>query len=302
MKPTQDTWTRLVSEEQDIPESFGDFFRKIYTVEKPYPYTVFVPFDKWYQGKTNPKLICLFDNQIFIAEKIKEQIVFYCFMIHQIHYIEMGTLLLHSWLKIIGTVDGQLTSTTIEFNTVAAELFKPIIEKIRATIYNLEKIDNSKFQLLKEQQKFDFLTNENFKYMNFGKQSLLPGTEVVQILLQPDIRVKYWKFLYRMISFTQLTILTDQEMIIIKDDDSLKKVQQVRYGGIWCYIPLNKIIKLDVTSNLKGDLYTLLVYLPRDITISTLFSVEQKSQLDLLRSNFEYVSRGNKTEHIGSAG
>jgi hypothetical protein len=218
---------------------------------------------------------------------MKKQIAVSCFPLNQILFLEMGTMLLHSWFKICGTVAGQITSITVEFNTVVEYLFKPIAEKIRTVIHHLEKTDDSMERMKKETAKFDYLIKENYKYMNFGKRSLLPGTEVYQILLQPDIRVKFRKYFYRMISLVHQTILTDKELIIIKEGDNSNQRRQIRYGGIWCYIPLDKIVKLDVSCNLEGDLYRLSVNLPENMTMSSLFSADQKPRLDLLRSNFE---------------
>lgn len=290
MKFTQDTWAKLVSDAKDIPQSFTKFFQKIDQTPTPFPYTVYAPPDRGYRHKSNPKLICLYDDRIYIAEKIKKQVVSHCFIFDDINYIEMGKMLLHSWLKINGAVDGQLSSIRVEYNTVVEGLFIQIQKRIRATLHNLEKTDNSEIQFRKEQQKFDYLSSENYKYMNYGKDSLLPGTEVYQILLQPDIRVKFWKYFMRTISFVHQTILTDKELIIIKDEDGSKMGYQMRYGGIWRYIPLNKINKLDVINNMEGDLYTLSVYLPENVTISNLFTANQKPQLDLLRNNFERSS------------
>ncbi|HEX3044931.1 MAG TPA: hypothetical protein VHY08_09250 [Bacillota bacterium] len=291
MKSTQDTWARLVREAKEIPESFTGFFQKLDTDQTLFPYTVFTPPDRCYRSRSNPKLICLFDDRIYVAEKLKKEIVGRCYLMNQIIYLEMGTMLLHSWFKICGIVNDQVASITVEYNTVVEHLFKPIIEKIRAAIYHLEKTDDLMERMKKETKKFDYLIKENYKYMNFGKKSLLPGTEVSQILLQPDIRVKYWKYFTRTISLVHQTILTDKELIIIKEGADSN--HRVRYGGIWCYIPLYKITKLDVTRNLEEDVYKLSVNLPENIAMNTLFSADQKPQLDLLRSNFDQLKSRN---------
>jgi hypothetical protein len=227
MKFTTDNWPRLVRDKKDIPASFTNFFEQIDAPQLPFPYTVFLPPDKWYRRKFNSKLICLFNDRIYIAEKVKKQINVTCFIVHHINYIEMGTLLLYSWLKIHGMVNEQLTSVTVEFNTVVEALSKPMIEKIRLLIQHIEPSESFEIQLRSEQEKFDYLIRENYKYMNFGIQSLLPGCIVYQILLQPDIRVKYMKYFKRILSVVHQTILTDRELIIIKDDESMKMAQQI---------------------------------------------------------------------------
>jgi hypothetical protein len=282
MKYAMDSWARQVKNTKEIPESFESFFAAIHDNSEQFPYTLFAPPEKWYYKKSTPKLLVLLDDRIYVAEKLKKQIQVTCFLFQDINYIETGTLLLHSWIGINGNVDGKPATTIIEFNTVVEILFKLIIEKIRSTINHLDQSDFAKGQLKKEQSKFDYLVKTNFKYMNFGKRSILVGEQVQQIILQPDIRVKFLKYFQRTLSFTHLTILTDNELILVKDDDSFKTAQHVRYGGIWCYIPLPKIKKMTVESILENDLAKLTFQLPDNVNICSLFSITQKSELNLL--------------------
>jgi hypothetical protein len=282
MKFAMDSWARQVKNNEEIPESFEAFFAAIHDNSEQFPYTLFAPPDKWYSKKSTPKLLVLLGDRIYIAEKIKKQIQETCFFYQNINYIESGTILLHSWIGINGNVDGKPVTTTVEFNTVVEILFKPIIEKIRSTINHLDQSDFAKGQLKKEQSKFDYLVKTNFKYMNFGKRCLLAGEQVQQIILQPDIRVKFLKYFQRVLSFTHLTVLTDKELIFIKDDDSFKSAQSIRYGGIWWYISLAKITKMAIENILENDLTRLTIQLPENVNLSSIFLVTQKSELDLL--------------------
>ena len=139
-------------------------------------------------------------DRIYIAEKFKKQLQTTCFLFQDINYLETGTLLLHSWLEINGLVDGKLTVIKVEYNTVVEALFKQIIATIRSTIHQLDQGDFAKAQCKKEQSKFEVLIKTNFKYMNFGKRSLLAGEQLQQFVLQPDIRVKFLKYFQRMLS------------------------------------------------------------------------------------------------------
>jgi hypothetical protein len=289
MKTAWDFWPRVIREEKDIPEPFNDFFQKI-NVGQTFPYTIFVPTDRLGRHKTNMKLVCLFDNRIYIAEKDKRQIHSQCFDFDKINYIESGMLLLQSWFKINGNLDWKPMSVTVEYNSSMGELFKPVIEKIRIAIHNLKKEEDFETELTKEIHKFDCLSAVSHKYMVFGKQSLLPGLKVFQILFQPDIWAKHWKYFKRIVTFNHLMILTDKELIIIKDDDQ-KGGMYSRNGGIWHYIPLTKINRVDVTAHKKEGLNELSINFSNVDTISALFVAGQKSQLDLLRSNIEKLQK-----------
>ncbi len=290
MKEATDFWPRLILDEKDIPESFRDFFAKIYTTQTPFPYTVFILPERYYHRKANPKLICLFNDRICIAEKVNKQINSVCFNIYQISYLELGVLLLYSWLKIHGVVDGHLISVTVEFNTVVQDLFKPIIEKTRLLIHHIELSIDYGIQLQTELQKFDFLNRQDYKYMNYGKDSLMPGCKVNQILFQPDIQVKYMKYFTRSLSLVHQTILTDKELIIIKDDSSdMKMDKKKRYGGISRYIPLQKIKKTELISDPKEGTHSLRIYFSENEMIESLFSAPMKPELECLQKGLRQI-------------
>jgi hypothetical protein len=60
-------------------------------------------------------------------------------------------------------------------------------------------------------------------------------------LRRPIIRLGRWTY-RRTIIMAHVLILTDRELIIIRDDpDSPESFDETRYGGVWDYIPLNKI-------------------------------------------------------------
>lgn len=284
MKYAIDSWARQVKNSQEIPESFGAFFDSLKV--DSFPYTIFAPPEKWYHQKTTPKLLVILADRMYIAEKYKKQITTTCFLFQDINYIEVGTFLLHSWIAINGNVEGKPVIITVEYNTVVEILFKPIIEKIRSAIHQFDQSDFAETQLVKEKSKFDVLVKSNFKYMNFGKRSLLPGEQIQQFILQPDIRVKFLKYFQRTLSFTHLTILTDHELIIVRDEDSFVMPQRVRYGGIWRYIPLHKVLKMAVESDVN-DVVKLTILLSDGVSLSSIFTVSQKVDLALLSEGID---------------
>ena len=81
--------------------------------------------------------------------------------------------------------------------------------------------------------------------------------------------------------------MTDQELIIVKDDNSLKMAQHARYGGIWRYISLHKVLKVAVESDVENNLLKLTILLPEGVSLSSLFSVSQKAELTLLWDGIE---------------
>ena len=84
---------------------------------------------------------------------------------------------------------------------------------------------------------------------------MVRGEKILQSILQPKIRRQVfdlfgYKF-HRTVGLAHLTILTDKEIIFIRDDEDTTEVRGERYGGVWQYIPLQKIqdVKLTASGN-----------------------------------------------------
>jgi hypothetical protein len=278
-------WAREVKTAEEIPDAFLEFYNSI-TLEGYSPYTVFTPPDRWGFNRTSPKIISMFEDKIAIAEKVKKDIIKKVYYFKDINFIEWRTVLLSSWLKINGTVNDVFSSTTIEFNTVKDYLFKPILKKIRASINGL-RTENKNELLEKEKNKFNYLNKINFKYMNFARESLMPAESVINMVLQPYIRIKFMKYFYKIISSPHFTILTDKELIIIKDDNTLLSEKGITYGGIWNYIPINKIDSISLTENQDLDTLNFTLSLKGNAVLNSLFSPQQKQDIVYLINEAE---------------
>lgn len=278
-KLAMDSWARILKNEQEIPESFLASFKSIPYLNE-FPYTVFAPPERWHFNKTSPKLLVLLEDRLYVAEKDKKQIQLDCFLFKDIAYIEKGTLLLHSWIKIYGKSNNIATTVIIPYNTVVEGLFRPITEKIRTAVYQLDSSAPAEKQLQFELDKFDSLIKTNYKYMNFGKSSLLPGQKVQQFILQPEICINVFKWFQRTIAITHLILLTDQELVLIQDDDSLKVRKQARYGGIWNYIPRSQIAQVTIQEDLKYGVVEVNIQLADGASFKSLYSSAQRGNLE----------------------
>ena len=136
-------------------------------------------------------------------------------------------------------------------------MFRPVLEKIR-----LAAVDTQKATQSSESDQFDRWARLSYKFMNFAKRSILGGESVIHTMLQTEIRASLWTLLgktyYRTISPTHVSILTDRELILIREEVRLGR--EDRYGGIWDYIPLQKIVKMSVRER-GNDLLVLSIQL-----------------------------------------
>ena len=176
-----------------------------------------------------------------------------CYPIHGISCVEVRTVLLDSRLQISGvTGQGQPASSTLRFNSVTDYLFTPILEHMRPGA-----VDPGAIVQKSELEKFDGWVRLNYKFMNYARRSLLGGEIVLQAVLQPEIRARrltvLGKTFYKTIAPALACILTDRELIVIRDDT--RQSGGNRYGGVWDYIPLDKIAALswnETDSRLPG--------------------------------------------------
>ena len=212
-------------------------------IGQAFPYTVFTPSRDGFFHRSTEKLICILGQEIYVLEGRENTFEAQCYPIEGISYVEVKDILLDSHFKISGvTKQGVPASSTIKFNSVGDYLFTPILKRIRlATVDSRDAAQNS------ESDKFDHLVRLNYKFMNYARHSLLAGEKVIHFILQPEIRVPVVKILgktyYRAISPTHMSILTDRELITISEDEPKNRAIG-KYGGIWTYIQLNKIVSL----------------------------------------------------------
>jgi len=252
-----------------------------------FPYTILTPSREGYIDRTTEKLICDFGNEIHILERSGNTFEAQCYPLEGISYVEVRSVLLYSHIKINGvTKQGVPASSTIRFNSVGDYLFTPILKRMRlATVDSKDAVQSS------ELEKFDHLIRLNFKFMNYAKRSILAGDKVIHSILQPEIRVPVFKVLgwtyYKTISPTHMSILTSRELITIRENEMQSGAG--KYGGIWNYIPLNKIVSLTL-SRKNNDLLVLSIQLPESVRLEYLFQDSAKQELDQLLERFSELT------------
>jgi hypothetical protein len=298
LTPAQESmlsWARRIVSFDEVPEVYKDFFKTLPDNGDEFPYTVLTPsYRVGFLRRTNPKLVCSSEEKIYVLERRGDELACTCYPLEDISCVEVGSILLKSWIKIRGvTSDGALTSTWFECSLVTTRLFDPLVRKVRGAANNFEDKDRHQ-----ELAKFNYLANLNFKFMNYARQSIMPGEKVIDTLLQPEIHVQVFRLLGR--SFVRITcpahisVLTDQELIIIRDEeDGLAWREGIRYGGIWDYIPLKKIMRISLAER-EDDTLCLSIHLPQDDHIDCLFSTSNRHAVELFLSHLEASAYGQR--------
>lgn len=276
---TRLSWARPVRSADELPSIYRPFMDALLT-SGAFPYSVLTPTFSGFVRRETEKLVFSVGDCLYVVEKSKGELVTTCYAFEDIRYLEAGSVLLHAWLKIRGRAsDGASAVVRLKFNAVTERLFTPFVEKIRGAADYPQ--DNDRAAELEKFNGADLLT---FKFRNYARRSILPGAQINATVSQPEIRRPLLKALgrafQRTVAMSQVLILTDRELIDIHDDpDSPKWIDDTRYGGVWSYIPLNKITAVDLTEQDTG-LLALAVQLPQNDHVDFLFLPERRRELE----------------------
>jgi hypothetical protein len=281
------SWAKRVRSYTDVPEAFRDFFRALPDVGSDFPYTLLMPaYRVGFLRRTKPKLVCSLGDDLYVLEQDEGQLICTCFPIAYISAIEVGRILLRAWVNLRGiTREGLPACVAFEFNAVSLNLFDPILKQFRG--YTEEMAGGDVEQ---ERAKFKYLLNLNFKFMNYGRFTILAGERVTYTLLQPEISQEVVRLLgrvfFRSVSAAHLSILTDRELILIRDSEGHTWRSGIKYGSVWHYLPLNRIRGVSLTQ-IADDKLRLSIHLPYNERVSALFAAENAHGVKLLINYLE---------------
>jgi hypothetical protein len=233
-------------------------------------------------------VICSAQDILYVLESQEGTLSITPFPVNQILDIEVGAILLFSWLTIRGvTPNGLFQSKTIEFNSVSYPHFIPFINRARSA----PAAPNAP-ALEQEKRKFEYLTSSTFKFSNYGRKSLMGREKVLQIIWQPEIREPMFSRLgmvfHRTVSYAHLSILTDEELILIREDDLTRITKGNHYGGIGRYIPHRSLRSVRLSESDHGK-FNLRIGLAGETEIQVMFRIENRPQLDQLVRTVEDI-------------
>jgi hypothetical protein len=294
------SWAKRVRSYADVPDAFRDFFQALPNVESDFPYTLLMPaYRVGFLRRTKPKLVCSLGDDLYVLERDNDELTCTCYPIAHISTIEVGQILLKAWVNLRGvTREGRPASAAFEFNAVSLKLFDPILKQFRGHTEEAAGGD-----LEQERAKFNYLLNLNFKFMNYGRFTILPGERVTYTLLQPEIGREaarpLGRVFFRSVSAAHLSILTDRELIFIRDGDSRAWRYGIKYGSVWHYLPLNRITGVSLTKRADDNLW-LSIHLPQNDRVSALFAAENAHGVKLLINYLEAWCPGLEVHGAGT--
>jgi hypothetical protein len=290
-RQTMSSWSRVIESPEALPDVYRSSFNAVLGNESTMPYTVFAPAIAGLRHRTTEKLLCEAHGTIYVWERVSNRVILTAYPTETISDLEMGEILLFSWITIGGvTQAGEVSATTIEFNTATSRHYAHFVNLLRPA-----PDQRAGVTLDVEQAKFNRLAAEDFKFGGFACSSLVEGEQVRQIVWQPKIRkalARLGKFaFYRTLSLPHVAVLTDKELIVIQDDERTRENRGVRYGGKWRYAALKHIDAVALAA--KGDdMVTLsLTLVPGGRQLEIVFAPSLKEQIARLRDSLENTIR-----------
>ncbi len=286
-------WPQIIGIKDAIPKEFKSILNTAALRDSPtFPYVIYTPDYHWEMGEkgfrfVNLKstLVVLDKNRVHIFKKSESKTMSTTFKFDDICYIERGCILLFSWIKICGNNGGSTAS--MEFNTTAERIFKPIVEKIRLHYNN-----NSNLSTGANPKPFDHQKNISIKMWSYAydiKKSFLPGQDIIDTVYQSRIFKSNLKKISSLISYSHFTILTNKELILIKEEQE--------YGAYWKYIPLNRIENISLKESDQSKIifknqkiFVLSIILSSREEISILFSPDNRSYIESLIKKYYRLS------------
>lgn len=272
-----------------IPEAFRPAYEALFGKPSPAPYTVLIPAYRGYQEEVNARLICCQGTNIWVLEDRGSRVTSVYFPVGDINLVETGRVLLYSWIRLSGrTADGSPGSTELTFNTVTDYILKPVLDWVRAPLPAAKAQDAPP-----SRDEFEDLVSINLKMANFARRNLAADDRVLYRFYQPEFQVGLFSWLGMQIlrrrADAHVVILTERELIIIQDGASRRFGKNAVYGGVWHFVPLEKIHALSVEGGQAG-LLTLAVAVPGS-TLEVPFPASGRPLVDTLIGRFEALSR-----------
>jgi hypothetical protein len=277
-----ESWAQAVASYPELPATYKPFFDALPDAERtPFPYTVLTPAFRGHRKQENEKLVCRIGANVWVLEKIGDRLSSTCFPLADICYVENGMILLHSWITMHGVnSNGVLTSSTLKFNSVNDHVMAPLVESMRPSLTGQGVPVAGR-----DSSHFDDLARRSFKFRSYAEATIRPGECVMQTILQPEIRSKLVSLsfvsLSKAVAPAHLTILTDCELIDIRDDISQRWLNGHPHGGIWTYVPLSRIVSISLGSKEKNTL-VLSVWLPGKQHFDSVFEESARAELERL--------------------
>lgn len=285
-RQTMGSWLKPITSFSDIPSVYKDTLYGVLGTKVNLPHLVLVPPINGQNSQSSEKLVFWLNDTLYFLENEAGKIDLTGFPKKDLGYLEVGKVLLYSWLKVAGrTTEGKSSTNTILYNTATHRHLEPFFNAIRSLYFYSHSYPS-------DLRAFRDIAHQSFKFFNFAKKSLKGNERVLATIWQPEITSRNFSVLQgssnHLVVNAHLTILTELELIFIEEDpDSLQRNGN-RYSGIWHYVALENLLSVSVVeTQSKGRFFDLSFKTKSDISFRRSYSEENRPKALGLKEKLE---------------
>jgi hypothetical protein len=236
---TRQSWARRIDAIEDLPEPYRDPVR-LGLRGATLPYSVLCPAFTRHAKPTRETFVVAIADRLHLFARHGAEVATTSFEPSDVHALEIGDVLLDSWLTIRGlNVDRSAQTATVRFNRVGMELMLPFVDLLRSPVRGASTgADGHEPTMLRS------LSWRSLKFYNLARSLRRDGDRLVDVLFQPAIRARRRSalpVLRREIAPAHLVLLTDSELIIASDICG-KGSRDDRYGYVRTHLPLRHVV------------------------------------------------------------
>ncbi|HKL43006.1 MAG TPA: hypothetical protein VJ962_10550 [Clostridia bacterium] len=236
---TTDRWTKEINDFSTLPETLQLEINKILDIQdNNHPLALKVPANEDHESPET--FLIIFDDIVYILENENGYIETYSINYSNINFVELQIILLDSYT----VLNDGIINKKIFFNTSSEGFFHQLIKKIRSK-------QNSNEHLELNYENIDYLEEIDIKLYNYSKYALKFHHDIVDSVYQNETSESAFG--------SSITILTDSELIFIKEPNKDKQPMDSLYGGQWVYIPLNKVVDASIQNDKTESKFSLVI-------------------------------------------
>ena len=247
-------WPHRVDLAGPIPHPFQRAYSALENLGAEPPVILYSPRLRFGPHESTAKLVVWSSERLICLDARRGGIVTTTLSLDEVYEVEWGQALLETWLRLATASSLGRAMVRVELNTVGRDLYLPLPAAVRARFYC-----GAHLSIADERAKLNPLLGTDYRFVGFGRQALLPGTELRRYWFQPRI-VKPLLGLFDQTRIPALLLMVTQAELIAVQEQAARGAG--RYGAIWTYLPLTHIEGVEISTEPSRGVLTLRVRLP----------------------------------------
>ena len=221
-----ETWPRHIRKKEEFDDIPADL-RSLYEEDtgtgfKPDIYLIYCPQSERMNAMLSEKLFYVFNSSLYYIERVNSEPYRRCFLTENIQVLEIGFVLLDSWMTFSGHTENGEETFTVYYNHVISSFFERMVELLRIMIIEI------KYPPLYDNTVSNSIADISYEYMNYTRNIIFEDEAPVKYVFQPAMADRHFKSSRTALTNSHILMITDKEFIQI----TAGKTSMDRYGHI----------------------------------------------------------------------